>query len=86
MRPFAIFVLLAFVGQASAGPNAEMGGSMSTAVISSTRFPGDFDWDFDVDFADFWPLSRSLARRPQTPVTIPVWIWTEAAPLTLPIL
>ena len=30
-----------------------MGGSASTAVISSTRFPGDFDWDFDVDFADF---------------------------------
>ena len=53
MRPFAIFILLAFVGQASAGPNAKTGGSASTAVISSTRFPGDFDWDFDVDFADF---------------------------------
>ena len=53
MRPFAIFILLAFVGQVSADPNAKMGGSTSTAVISSTRFPGDFDWDFDVDFADF---------------------------------
>ena len=53
MRPFAIFILLAFVGQASADPNAKTGGSASTAVVSSTRFPGDFDWDFDVDFADF---------------------------------
>ncbi len=53
VRPFAIFILLAFVGQASADPNGETGGSASTAVISSTRFPGDFDWDFDVDFADF---------------------------------
>ena len=52
MRPFAILTLLAFVGQASAGPNAEVSGS-TTAAISSTRFPGDFDWDFDVDFADF---------------------------------
>ena len=46
-------ILLAFVLPASADPNAGMGGSTSTAVISSTRFPGDFDWDFDVDFADF---------------------------------
>ena len=53
MRPFAILILLAFVLPASADPNAEISGSTSTAVISSTRFPGDFDWDFDVDFADF---------------------------------
>ena len=50
--PFAILILLALVGQASAGPNPKMGES-TTAVVSSTRFPGDFDWDFDVDFADF---------------------------------
>ena len=30
-----------------------MGGGTPAAVISSTRLPGDFDWDFDVDFADF---------------------------------
>ena len=52
MRPFAILILLALAGQVSADPNAKIGGS-TTAVVSSTRFPGDFDWDFDVDFADF---------------------------------
>ena len=52
MRPFAIFILLVLAGQASADANAKTGGS-PTAVVSTTSFPGDFDWDFDVDFADF---------------------------------
>ena len=51
MRPFAIFIFLVLIGQASAQLNTNTDGVTSTTSLNS--FPGDFDGNFDVNVADF---------------------------------